>query len=105
MWSEWWCTWSLVLFTYSSRVRVLHVVTRATCRVSMWWRINMPDTNVSEVKQAHTPGPWRQMPKWDGAGGLVILGTDDIGVGAAWSDDRPECEANARLIAAAPELL
>ena len=52
----------------------------------------------------YTPGPWHQMPKSNGEGGLVILGPDEIGVGAAWSDGRPECEANARLMSVAPEL-
>jgi hypothetical protein len=45
------------------------------------------------------------MQKYNGEGGLVVLGGDGIGVASAFSDDRPECLANARLIAAAPELL
>jgi len=66
----------------------------------------------------HTPGPWAQMEKGDGDGGLVILGPDrrgvantvarrETGVAVAWSDYRSSEEslANARLISSAPDLL
>lgn len=55
--------------------------------------------------KAATPGPWRRMLRSpdDTTGGLVVLATDGNGVGAAWSDNRPECMGNAALIAHAPE--
>ena len=54
---------------------------------------------------AHTPGPWDVEPKGsrhfvDGADGLTVAYLDRAGV-----RERSEIEANARLIAAAPELL
>ena len=53
---------------------------------------------------AHTPGPWVIDPCWD------ILGNTDDGNGMVCqittdAVPRDEAEANARLIAAAPELL
>lgn len=56
----------------------------------------------NEVK--HTPGPWVIDPCWD------ILGNTDDGNGMVCqittdAVPRAEAEANARLIAAAPELL
>ena len=53
----------------------------------------------------HTPGPWDVEPKGsrhfvDGADGLTVAYLDRVGV-----RERAEIEANARLIAAAPELL
>ena len=53
----------------------------------------------------HTPGPWDVEPKGsrhfvDGADGLTVAYLDRAGV-----RERAEIEANARLIAAAPELL
>jgi hypothetical protein len=57
----------------------------------------------------HTPGPWSVSPPWMGFS--VINGSDDkmvfaIAAGSP-EEKRPddECEANARLIAAAPEML
>lgn len=60
----------------------------------------------------HTPGPWsarcNQWSRWE------ILGSAPVGVLASVSQPHdpssppslwPECEANARLIAAAPDLL
>ena len=54
---------------------------------------------------AHTPGPWDVEPKGsrhfvDGADGLTVAYLDRAGV-----RERSEIEANARLIASAPELL
>ena len=54
---------------------------------------------------AHTPGPWDVEPKGsrhfvDGADGLTVAYLDRAGV-----RERVEIEANARLIASAPELL
>jgi hypothetical protein len=77
----------------------------------------------------HTPGPWSLHPY--GAGESLVVGDDtskpwiswkysvglgskiitevsacsDGGQGYPRPDNKPECEANARLIAAAPELL
>ena len=53
----------------------------------------------------HTPGPWDVEPKGsrhfvDGADGLTVAYLDRAGV-----RERAEIEANARLIASAPELL
>ena len=54
---------------------------------------------------AHTPGPWDVEPKGsrhfvDGADGLTVAYLDRAGV-----RERSEIEANARLIASAPELI
>ena len=48
----------------------------------------------------HTPGPWKT---W----GLWVCEENDPGhnVGICMMEERPEASANARLIAAAPELL
>ena len=50
----------------------------------------------------HTAGPW-SVDKYT----LCVEGSDDIAVAQVWYDTRglKEAEANARLIAAAPELL
>ncbi len=50
----------------------------------------------------HTPGPWTR--NIDGLGPFSVYGPDNLGI---WHKDRSgeECEANARLIAAAPSLL
>ena len=57
------------------------------------------------MKTQHTPGPWDVEPKGsrhfvDGADGLTVAYLDRAGV-----RERAEIEANARLIAAAPDLL
>jgi hypothetical protein len=51
----------------------------------------------------HTPGPWTVDPEPNKAGNLeVCVGDEAITyVGCGWS---PEVQANARLIAAAPEM-
>jgi len=60
----------------------------------------------------HTPGPWIYL--YDGSGDFSVYGVDGAEVGTAWSKDAHfmgngeasyRNEANARLIAAAPELL
>jgi hypothetical protein len=51
-------------------------------------------------KTTHTPGPWRA----GGMGMVVDLNQDGIALTSV-SKPSMECEANARLIAAAPELL
>jgi len=53
------------------------------------------------METTHTPGPWYY------AGMRTIGGPDDRMVADCFSTNRPRetCEANARLIAAAPELL
>lgn len=60
---------------------------------------------MSPAPRQHTPGPWDVEPKGsrhfvDGADGLTVAYLDRAGV-----RERAEIEANARLIAAAPELL
>ena len=57
------------------------------------------------TSHAHTPGPWDVEPKGsrhfvDGADGLTVAYLDRAGV-----RERSEIEANARLIASAPELI
>ena len=57
------------------------------------------------MKTQHTPGPWDTEPKGsrhfvDGADGLTVAYLDRAGV-----RERAEIEANALLIASAPELL
>lgn len=57
------------------------------------------------MKQKHTPGPWRATyyPQKEGAM-AVVIGQEVIDM--PWDGEiRPEWTANARLIAAAPELL
>lgn len=49
---------------------------------------------------AHTPGPWTARKHTDTKGWTVSAGNSIASV-----KPRPEAEANARLIAAAPELL
>ena len=56
-------------------------------------------------RPAYTPGPWDVEPKGsrhfiDGADGLTVAYLDRAGV-----RERSEIEANARLIASAPELI
>ena len=62
---------------------------------------------------SHTPGPWfvSMKPDWDEDGWIGVDVYDcDGGVFAVVDDEpetiaRPFCEADARLIAAAPEML
>lgn len=59
----------------------------------------------------HTPGPWSLEDRDDGASGYVLRGADvefiEYIERSRWMNEiaDPEQEANARLIAAAPELL
>ncbi len=60
---------------------------------------------MNPAPRQHTPGPWDVEPKGsrhfvDGADGLTVAYLDRAGV-----RERAEIEANARLIAAAPDLL
>ena len=60
---------------------------------------------MNPAPRQHTPGPWDVEPKGsrhfvDGADGLTVAYLDRAGV-----RERAEIEANALLIAAAPELL
>ena len=60
---------------------------------------------MSPAPRQHTPGPWDTEPKGsrhfvDGSEGLTVAYLDRAGV-----RERAEIEANALLIAAAPELL
>ena len=60
---------------------------------------------------SHTPGPWDVYPGTragidtkDGSFSIVVAGYDDDECGI-WGRTNAEAEANARLIAAAPDLL
>jgi hypothetical protein len=61
-------------------------------------------------RSAHTPGPWRfalgafNNPSHDDKSGAIVAGEDEWNI-AEVCGDVWEHEANARLIAAAPELL
>lgn len=63
------------------------------------------------MEQKHTPGPWSIHHDVSSLDGHVLIDSSKHGALAqvVWKmedDERtPECEANARLIAAAPELL
>lgn len=53
---------------------------------------------------SHTPGPWEIRESKQGEGVCIYAG--QYGIGKVWNlNDNPENEANARLVAAAPELL
>ena len=56
-------------------------------------------------KQGYTPGPWSVAGiNARGDGRIIVAG--DYGICSAWDlNGQPENEANARLIAAAPDLL
>jgi hypothetical protein len=56
------------------------------------------------METKHTPGPWRYQENSDAYTHIVRAGTDDYICGCGQGSDGT-CEANARLIAAAPELL
>ena len=78
-----------------------HHVTGAIARGEVQAITEVPAT----PRPAHTPGPWDVEPKGsrhfvDGADGLTVAYLDRAGV-----RERSEIEANARLIASAPELL
>jgi hypothetical protein len=75
---------------------------------------SIPGGDVADV-QGHTPGPWIEQETEtivdiDGVGGWQDIGPADgnpvaIALGwSAWPREDPEQEANARLIAAAPDL-
>jgi len=54
----------------------------------------------------HTPGRWDISRRTNGDDGWVILSEEGYGIGVAWDiNGRPQNNANARLIAAAPDLL
>lgn len=56
----------------------------------------------------HTPGPWAFTADMYGLHNMRVFGAADArgnGIANCGYDERGECEANARLIAAAPELL
>jgi hypothetical protein len=59
----------------------------------------------SKIKSSYTPGPWIVSPR----GGVVLAKADECGCIATMHkhplSNNSEQEANARLIAAAPELL
>lgn len=57
---------------------------------------------------AHTPGPWSFTADMYGLHNMRVFGAADArgnGIANCGYDERGECEANARLIAAAPEML
>ena len=55
---------------------------------------------------AHTPGPWKVDPKSQEETRSKIVGPEGwLGVAQAFGDDLEETQANAALIASAPDLL
>ncbi len=55
---------------------------------------------------AHTPGPWLSHPRSDGITAVYKWTAETANdLVASMSPTQPEAEANARLIAAAPEML
>lgn len=52
----------------------------------------------------HTPGPWAATKKEIGDFYIEGAAEEDIANVYGWSGAKAECEANARLIAAAPEM-
>lgn len=65
---------------------------------------------VQPLTAKHTPGPWTLKPAEDGEfrepgnGDAAVVGSNLVSPGIVWQNDE-EGRANARLIAAAPELL
>lgn len=62
------------------------------------------------MEAKHTPGPWFNNPDWqedDGEAGAIIRqnSPDEIICPEVWGQDMNQRDANARLIAAAPDLL
>lgn len=56
----------------------------------------------------HTPGPWAFTADMYGLDNMRVFGVNDAtgnGIANCGYDGRGECKANARLIAAAPDLL
>jgi hypothetical protein len=53
----------------------------------------------------HTPGPWEICQKWPEESKKIQPQGCEIGLAIAYGDTEEEATANARLIAAAPELL
>lgn len=59
---------------------------------------------MSEVK--HTPGPWTISPSRRSDNFCIYARDKDYGIGEAWNlSGKPENKANARLMAAAPDML
>jgi hypothetical protein len=58
---------------------------------------------MSEVK--HTPGPWKVSHWYSTVGQTCGVSNGILGVAAVYGTGRTEAESNARLVAAAPELL
>jgi len=56
-------------------------------------------TDLSKIEAKHTPGPWTAK------GQYVFAGPDCIGICDTDNASVERCEANARLMAAAPDLL
>ena len=68
------------------------------------------DTMMNDKRTMHTPGPWKLMPEFHGDHGQYYItdeadGSEIASVTAWIGEHRAEAEANARLIATAPELL
>lgn len=54
----------------------------------------------------HTPGPWKKRPHFTPAGNAIVVDSSNIGIaGVFGKSHEQDAEANAALIAAAPELL
>jgi hypothetical protein len=65
----------------------------------------MTNEQVYRSKMTHTSGPWTVIEKCEGTQVIVSGPEDWVGVALVYGDTDEEAEANARLIAAAPELL
>jgi len=59
---------------------------------------------ISPTNVAHTPGPWRLTP-YSSIVGRGVVANGGIVIATIHGDPHPSAEANARLIATAPELL
>jgi len=75
---------------------------------------NSSDAGASPLKAGHTPGPWQSQHDYDIDGICAIIGNIDgpddgrmhfTHICEVMTDDADEARANARLIAAAPDLL
>jgi peroxiredoxin len=59
------------------------------------------------MKTKHTPGPWtaKEALQYKGIGWSSSIHANDEFLTDSWGDTKQQAEANARLIAAAPDLL
>lgn len=64
---------------------------------------NQNTNSAGSQEAAFTPGPW-DIEKHEGQGKCFINGAAGLSVAYVYGDSNKELEANARLIAAAPEM-